>query len=31
LLQTFYNIEYCFTVDENQFSPPQTQSVWGCH
>ena len=22
LLQTFYNIEYCFTVDENQFSPP---------
>jgi 16S rRNA (adenine1518-N6/adenine1519-N6)-dimethyltransferase len=22
LLQTFYDIEYCFTVDENQFSPP---------
>ena len=22
LLQVFYNIEYCFTVDENVFTPP---------
>jgi 16S rRNA (adenine1518-N6/adenine1519-N6)-dimethyltransferase len=22
LLQTFYDIEYCFTVDENAFNPP---------
>ena len=22
LLQTFYDIEYCFSVDEDQFSPP---------
>ena len=27
LLQTFYDIEYCFTVDENQFSPrPKVKS-----
>ena len=22
LIQTFYNVEYCFTVDEDMFNPP---------